>query len=182
MPGRATGRGTLATGVPGCFISRQKQLCNPNAQKLFSLLHSGLLMNNPPSSFKDVLFNCFSYKMGKSKILLFPAHRTITTSCFGLIHINVWEISPTISHSHHKYFFTFTTDYSKFVCIYFTHAKSEVFDAFKKILVLTKILFSNSISIFHSEWGGGGVGGERVSFLDKLVLRLLSKIGGRKKK
>lgn len=105
-PGQVVpGRGTLATGVPGCFISRQKRLCHPNAQKLFSLLHSGLLMNNPPSSFKDVLINCFSYKMGKSKILQFPAHRTITTSCFGLIHINVWEISPTISHSHHKYFF-----------------------------------------------------------------------------
>ena len=91
-------------------------------------------MNKTACSLKAVAFDCSSCKLGKSKSLPFPSHKDITTNCFDLIHTDVWDIAPAISHSHHKYFLTFIDDYSRFTLVYFIHVKYEVFNVFKKFL------------------------------------------------
>lgn len=107
------------------------------SSKLYSLLNRGLLINKPPSSFRSVLFHCSRCKLGKRKILPFPSHGHITTSCFDLVHLDVRGNSPTISHSYNKYCVTFIDNYRRFTWTYIMHTKSEVLGDFKKFLKTT---------------------------------------------
>lgn len=63
------------------------------------MLNNGLLFNKPYCSFRYVLFDCSSCKLGKSNILPFPTHNDIVIVCFDLIHMNVWGIGHAIAHS-----------------------------------------------------------------------------------
>ena len=143
-------------------------------------------MNKTACSPKDVAFDCSSCRLRKSKSLPFPSHKDITTNCFDLIHTNVWGIAPAISHSYHKYFLTVIDDNSRFTWIYFIHAKSEVFNVFKKFLSLVENQFSKTIRILHFDSGEGGGNMSlnhskifysiKASFLKERVHTLLSKM------
>lgn len=83
-----------------------------------------------------------------------PTYDDITTTCFDLIHIDVWGIAPTICHSHHKYLallLIITTSLYGFVfcmlnlmslILFLKKKKSHLVETqfFKKM----KILWSNS--------------------------------------
>ena len=142
-----------------------KRLGHPHAQKLLFMFKNGLIMNKYLVSFQDVLFDCSSCKMGKSKTLPFPRHQEITTEYFDLIHTEVWGIAPYVSHSHHKYFVTFIDDYSRFTRVYFLNAKSDVFNAFKKFLALIENQFAKSIKTLRLDSGGEYVSHAFRSFL-----------------
>ena len=106
-----------------------KRLGHPNSHVLSVLTKSGLL-GNKLSKFSEIV-DCASCKLGKSKTLPFPLHKSHTTKAFELVHTDVWGISPVISHHHNKYFVTFIDDFTRFTWVYFLRSKSEVFNAFK---------------------------------------------------
>lgn len=116
---------------------KQNPNYDPNTQKLFFMLNSGLLMNKVSWSFKDVHFFCSTCKLGKSEVLPFPTHDENSTDCFDLVHID--ENS---------------TDCNRFTWIYLLHAKSEVFDALQNFLALVANQLFKSIKILGSDsWG-----------------------------
>ena len=105
-------------------------------------------------SSSDVALDCTTCKLGKSKTLPFPLHVPSATKCFDLVHSDVWGVAPIVSHSQYKYFVTFIDDYSRFTWVYFLHAKSEVFDVFKKFLNYVQNQFSTCIKVLRTDSGG----------------------------
>lgn len=91
-----------------------KRLGHSNSIVLSRLLNSDLLGNKTKFSSHDVLFNCSTCKLGKSKTLHFSSHGSRATKYFDIIHSDVWGLTPIISHAHYKYFVTFIDYYSRF--------------------------------------------------------------------
>jgi hypothetical protein len=128
------------------------------------LLKSGLLGNKNSTSNNDIV-DCASCKLGKSKTLPFPLHKTRTTKPFELLHIDVWGIAPVISHKHYRYFVTFIDDFTHFTWVYFLRSKSEVFSVFKALLALVETQFSAKIKILQSDSDGEYMSNEFQFFL-----------------
>ena len=78
--------------------------------------------------------SCSVCKLAKSKTLPFPSGAHRASTCFEMIHSDVWGMSPTASHAYYKYFVTFIDEYSRFTWIYFLRSKFEVFSMFQKFL------------------------------------------------
>ena len=104
-----------------------KRLGHPNTNVLHDLLQSGFLGNKVSPSINVVQFDCNSCKLGKSKILPFPTHKSNVSQAFDMIHSDLWGMTPVISHAHYKYFVTFIDDYSRFTWVYFLRSKAEAF-------------------------------------------------------
>lgn len=92
--------------------------------------------------------------MGKSKTLPFQVGVRHASTCFDMIHIDVWGMSHIVSHSHYKYFVTFIDDYSRFTWIYFLRSKSEVFSMFKKFLTYAKTQYQVIVKKIRSDSSG----------------------------
>ena len=128
-----------------------RKLGHPNSVVLSHLFKNGLLGNKNVS---NASISCSVCKLAKSKTLPFPSGAYRASTCFEMIHSDVWGMSPVVSHSHYKYFVTFIDDYSRFVWIYFLRSKSEVFSVFKKFLTYVETQFQASVKIFCSDSGG----------------------------
>jgi len=50
--------------------------------------------------------------LAKGKTLPFPINAHRASSCFEIIHSDVWGMSLVASHARYKYFVTFIDDYS----------------------------------------------------------------------
>jgi transposase InsO family protein len=129
-----------------------KKLGHPNYNVLTHLMKHGYLGNK--NSFSTELLDCSSCKLGKSKALLFPSHGSCASKCFEIIHIDVWGVSPIISHAQYKYFVTFIDDFSRFTWIYFLRSKADVFSTFQAFVVFVENQFSAHIKILRSDSGG----------------------------
>lgn len=129
-----------------------RKLGHPNSVVLSHLSKIGLLGN------KNVITNtsvsCSVCKLAKSKTLPFPSGAHHASTCFEMIHSDVWGMSPVVSHAHYKYFVRFIDDYSRFTWIYFLRFKSEVFSMFKKFLTYVETQFQASVKKFRSDSGG----------------------------
>ena len=121
---------------------------------LHDLLKSCVLGNKISPSLSIVQFDCNSCKLGKSKILPFPIHKSKINNPFDMIHSDLWGIAPVISHANYKYFMTFIDDYTRFTWVYFLRSKDEV--CFKKIHAYVRIQFSSKIKILCSNNRGEG--------------------------
>lgn len=130
-----------------------RRLGHPNSHVLRVLLKSGFLGNKNSSSNNDIA-DCASCKLGKSKTLPFPLHKTRTLKPFDIVHTDVWGIAPVISHEHYKYFVTFIDDFTRFTWIYLLRSKSEVFSVFKVFIALIAAQFSAKIKVLQSDSGG----------------------------
>ena len=153
------------TGVPNKYEDWHKKLGHPNSVVLSHLLKNGFLSNKitiPGSS-----FNCSVCKLAKSKTLLFPSIAHHADKCFDIIHIDVWGISPILSHAKYKYFVTSIDDYSRFTWIYFLHSKDQVFSMFKTFLAYIANQFHTSIKILLTNSGGEYISAEFQTYLQQ---------------
>lgn len=66
----------------------------------------------------------------KANLYLFPLQGSRASTCFEIIHSDVWVMSPVLSHAQYRYFVTFIDDYSRFTWVYFLHSKANVFSSF----------------------------------------------------
>ena len=97
---------------------------HPNSVVLSRLFKSGLLGNKNVVSNASV--SCSICNLAKSKTLPFPSGAHRASTCFVLIHHDVWGMSLVVSHANHKYFVMFIDDHSPFTWIYFLRYKSEI--------------------------------------------------------
>jgi len=143
-----------------------RHLGHPNSHVLRVFLKSGLLGNKNSTSNNDIV-DCASCKLGKSKTLPFPLHKTRTTKPFELVHTDAWGVTLVISHEHYRYFVTFIDidDFTRFTWVYFLRSKSEVFSMFKALLALVETQFSAKIKILQSDSGGEYMSNEFQFFL-----------------
>ena len=140
-------------------------LGHPNSHVLRVLLKSGLLGNKNLTFSNNDVVDCASCKLGKSKTLPFPLHKTRTTKPFELVNTDVWGIVPVISHERYKYFVTFIDDFTRFTWVYFLRFKNEVFSVFKVFLALAETQFPAKIKILQSDSGGEYMSNEFQFFL-----------------
>jgi transposase InsO family protein len=140
-------------------------LGHPNSVVLSHLFKNGLLGNK--SVVSNGPLSCSVCKLAKSKTLPFPSGAYRASTCFEMIHSDVWGMSPIVSHARYKYFVTFIDDYSRFTWIYFLRAKSEVFSMFKKFLTYVETQFHANIQIFRSDSGGEYMSNEFQEFLQQ---------------
>jgi len=103
----------------------------------------------------------------KSKTLPFPSGAHRASTCFELIHSDVWGMSHVVSHANYKYFVTFIDDYSRFTWLYFLRSKSEVFSMFKKFLTYVETQFQASVKILRSDSGGEYMSNEFQKYLQQ---------------
>ena len=142
-----------------------RKLGHPNSVVLSHLFKTGLLGTKHMDSSASI--SCSVCKLAKSKTLPFPSGAHRASTCFEMIHSDVWGISPVVSHAHYKYFVTFIDDYSRFTWIYFLKYKSEVFSMFKKFLMYVENQFQTSIRILRSDSGGEYMSHEFHEFLQQ---------------
>ena len=114
---------------------------------------------------------CEACFLSKSHILPFPILRSRALSSFGIIHIDVWGIAPTLSRIGFKYYVTFIDDYSQFTWIYFMRFKSEVFSFFQKFYNMVQTQFKKGIKVLRYDSGGEYMSHDFSAFLsDKGIL------------
>lgn len=142
-----------------------KKLGHPNSVILTHLMKHGYLNNT--NEFSSLSFDCAPCKLGKSKSLPFPLQGSRASTCFEIIHSDVWGMSPVISHAQYRYFVTFIDDYSRFTWVYFLRSKADVFSTFKTFVAYVETQFSTCIKIFRSDSGGEYMSHAFQSFLQQ---------------
>ncbi|GJR23718.1 ribonuclease H-like domain-containing protein [Tanacetum coccineum] len=137
--------------IPRAFLVSQQmwhqRLGHPGGDVLHRLVSNNVISCNnekPP-----VL--CHACQLGKHVRLPFVSSNTVVTSCFDIIHSDVWT-SPIPSLSGFKYYVLFLDHYSQFVWVYPLLNKSDVWSKFVLYLVCTQ--FKCQICSFQCDHGG----------------------------
>jgi transposase InsO family protein len=89
------------------------------------------------------------------------------STCFEIIHSDVWGISPVISHAQYRYFVTFINDYSRFTWVYFLRSKADVFSTFQTFVAYVETQFSTYIKILRLDSGREYMSHAFQSFLEQ---------------
>ncbi|GKE60862.1 ribonuclease H-like domain-containing protein [Tanacetum coccineum] len=120
---------TAPSPIPHAFLVSQhtwhQRLGHPGGEVLRRLVSSNFISCNkekPP-----VL--CHACQLGKHVRLPFVSSDTVISSCFDIIHSDVWT-SPIPSLSGFKYYVLFLDHYSQFVWVYPLVNKSDVMSKF----------------------------------------------------
>lgn len=96
------------------------------------------------------LTNCASCALGKSKSLRFPHQGNCVSTCFEVIHNDIWGVSYVLSNAHYMYIVIFINDYSRFIRVYFLHSKADVVSTFQaSFFPYVKTQFYAYIKILH---------------------------------
>ncbi|GJW11056.1 ribonuclease H-like domain-containing protein [Tanacetum coccineum] len=96
---------------------------------------------------------CHACQLGKHVRLPFDNSNTVVTSCFDIIHSDVWT-SPIPSHSGFKYYVLFLDHYSQFVWVYPLLNKSNVLSKFVLSRSYVRTQFKCKIHSFQCNHGG----------------------------
>jgi hypothetical protein len=131
---------------------------------LSHLFKTGLLGNKHVCT---ASISCSVCKLAKSKTLPFPSAAHRASTCFEMIHSDVWGMSPAASHAHYRYFVTYIDDYIRFTRIYFLRSKSEVFSMFQKFLTYVETQFQESVKNFRSDSVGEYMSHEFQEYLQQ---------------
>jgi len=81
------------------------------------------------------------------------------------VHADVWGPSPTLSLGGHKYYVTFTNDYSRFTRLEVLRTKDETFGTYKAFTAWAKTQHGTHIKRLRSDHGGEFTGCNFTSFL-----------------
>jgi hypothetical protein len=131
-------------------ILAHRRLGHLNYQQLKLLRHlsDGLELDNIPS---DPCVPCLQAKMHRKH---FSPSNHIASRPDELVHTDECQIGiPTINGGH-KYYVSFTDDYSRFTVIYLLKKKSDAFGAFKQFDARVFNLTNRHITTLRSDGGG----------------------------
>ena len=130
-----------------------KRFAHLNFQGLCTLANKHLVIGLPPlKSPKEICTSCIIGKQHRDTIPRQSSWRALKK--LQLIHADVCgPISPS-SHSNKRYILSFINDYSRKTWVYFLHAKSETFSAFKSFKARVEKEVSASIICLRIERGG----------------------------
>ncbi|GKC53181.1 ribonuclease H-like domain-containing protein [Tanacetum coccineum] len=96
---------------------------------------------------------CHACQLGKHVRLSFVSSNTVVTSCFDIVHSDVWT-SPIPSLSGFKYYVLFLDHYSQFVWVYPLLNKSDVWSKFVLLRTYVRTQFKCEIRSFQCDHGG----------------------------
>ncbi|GJT66884.1 ribonuclease H-like domain-containing protein [Tanacetum coccineum] len=96
---------------------------------------------------------CHACQLGKHVRLPFINSSTVISSCFDIIHSDVWT-SPILSLSGFKYYVLFLDHYSQFVWVYPLVNKSDVMSKFVLFRNYVRTQFKCEIKSFQCDHGG----------------------------
>ncbi|GKB27818.1 ribonuclease H-like domain-containing protein [Tanacetum coccineum] len=115
--------------IPHVFLVSQhtwhQRLGHPGREVLRYLVSNNFISCNK----EKPLVLCHACQLGKHVRLSFASSNTVVTSCFEIIHSDVWT-SPIPSLSGFKYYVLFLDHYSQFVWVYPLLNKSDVWSKF----------------------------------------------------
>ncbi|GJT31281.1 ribonuclease H-like domain-containing protein [Tanacetum coccineum] len=144
---------TAPSPIPHAFLVSQhtwhQRLGHPGGEVLRRLVSSNFISCNkekPP-----VL--CHACQLGKHVRLPFVSSGTVISSCFDIIHSDVWT-SPILSLSGFKYYVLFLDHYSQFVWVYPLVNKSDVMSKFVLFRNYVRTQFKCEIKSFQCDHGG----------------------------
>ncbi|GJV00734.1 ribonuclease H-like domain-containing protein [Tanacetum coccineum] len=144
---------TAPSPIPHAFLVSQhtwhQRLGHPGGEVLRRLVSSNFISYNkekPP-----VL--CHACQLGKHVRLPFVSSSTVISSCFDIIHSDVWT-SPIPSLSGFKYYVLFLDHYSQFVWVYPLVNKSDVMSKFVLFRNYVRTQFKCEIKSFQCDHGG----------------------------
>ncbi|GJX42805.1 ribonuclease H-like domain-containing protein [Tanacetum coccineum] len=144
---------TSPSPIPHAFLVSQhtwhQRLGHPGGEVLRRLVSSNFISCNkekPP-----VL--CHACQLGKHVKLPFVRSDTVISSCFDIIHSDVWT-SPIPSLSGFKYYVLFLDHYSQFVWVYPLVNKSDVMSKFMLFRNYVRTQFKCEIKSFQCDHGG----------------------------
>ncbi|GJZ33693.1 ribonuclease H-like domain-containing protein [Tanacetum coccineum] len=144
---------TAPSPIPHAFLVSQhtwhQRLGHPRGEVLRRLVSSNFISYNkekPP-----VL--CHACQLGKHVRLPFVSSSTVISSCFDIIHSDVWT-SPIPSLSGFKYYVLFLDHYSQFVWVYPLVNKSDVMSKFVLFRNYVRTQFKCEIKSFQCDHGG----------------------------
>ena len=126
------------------------RLGHPSPQRLV-LLQS--LVQNVITCNINKAFNCSVCSLAKQKRLHFPASISSSSSCFDLIHANIWGPYSTPSLNGSKYFLTLVDDHSRCTWVYLMKHKSETSCLIQSFYNMIFTQFQVPIKILRSDNG-----------------------------
>jgi hypothetical protein len=110
---------------------------------------------------------CYSApcKLGKIKSLHFSLQGSCASTCFEIIHSDVWDMSLVLSHAQYMYFVTFIDNYSCFTWVYFLHSKVDVLSTSQTLVAYVETQFLTCIKNLCSNSEGEYMSHAFQSFL-----------------
>ncbi|GJX15168.1 ribonuclease H-like domain-containing protein [Tanacetum coccineum] len=144
---------TSLSPIPHAFLVSQhtwhQRLGHPRGEVLHRLASSNIISCNK----EKPLVLCHACQLGKHVKLPFVSSDTVISSCFDIIHSNVWT-SPISSLSGFKYYVLFLDHYSQFVWVYPLVNKSDVMSKFVLFRNYVHTQFKCEIKSFQCDHGG----------------------------
>ena len=110
------------------FVNNVHSCTSVSTKDIFRLWHCRL--GHPSSQrlalMKNIIlaFNSCN-PLAKQKRLFFPHSMTTSSSCFDLVHANIWGLFSTLTLTGSKYFLTLVDDYSRCTWVYLMKHKSN---------------------------------------------------------
>ncbi|GJW34683.1 ribonuclease H-like domain-containing protein [Tanacetum coccineum] len=144
---------TFPSPIPQAYLVSQhtwhQRLGHPGSEVLRRLISSSFISCNKEKPH----FFCHACQLGKHVRLPFVSSETVISSCFDIIHLDVWT-SPISSLSGFKYFVLFFDHYSHFVWMYPLLNKSDVLSKFVLFSNYVHTQFKCEIKSFQCDHGG----------------------------
>ncbi|GJS17193.1 ribonuclease H-like domain-containing protein [Tanacetum coccineum] len=144
---------TAPSPIPHAFLVSQhtwhQRLGHPGGEVLRHLVSSNFISCNK----EKPLVLCHACQLGKYVRLPFVSSDTVISSCFDIIHSDVWTL-PIPSLSGFKYYVLFLDHYSHFVWVYPLVNKSDVMSKFVLFHNYVRTQFKCEIKSFQCDHGG----------------------------
>ncbi|GJR27217.1 ribonuclease H-like domain-containing protein [Tanacetum coccineum] len=144
---------TAPSLIPHAFLVSQhtwhQRLGHPGSDVLRRLVSNNVIScskEKPPAL-------CHACQLGKHVRLPFASSNTIVSSCFDIVHSDVWT-SPIPSLSGFQYYVLFLDHYSQFVWVYPSVRKSDVLSKFILFRNYVRTQFKCEICAFQCDHGG----------------------------
>lgn len=120
---------------------------SPDRMHLISDAHVLKQMN------KTNILPCLVCPLAKQTRSPFPSSSHTTTSCFEIIHCDLWGPHSIIAHDGSKFFLTIVDDYSRCTWVYLLKQKSDARSYLKSFCHLVQNQFNTSVKILCSDNG-----------------------------
>ncbi|GJY28495.1 ribonuclease H-like domain-containing protein [Tanacetum coccineum] len=144
---------TAPSPIPHAFLISQhtwhQRLGHPGSDVLCRLVTNNVISCNK----EKPLVLCHACQLGKHVRLPFVSSKTIISSCFDIVHLDVWT-SPIPSLLCFQYHVLFLDHYSQFVWVYPLVRKSDVLSKFILFRNYVRTQFKCEIRAFQCDHGG----------------------------
>ncbi|GKB62530.1 ribonuclease H-like domain-containing protein [Tanacetum coccineum] len=144
---------TAPSPIPHAFLVSQhtwnQRLGHPWGEVLRRLVSSNFILCNK----EKPLVLCHACQLGKHVTLPFVSSDIVISSCFDIIHSDVWT-SPISSLLSFKYYVLVLDHYSQFVRVYPLVNKSDVISKFVLFRNYVRTQFKYEIKLFQCDHGG----------------------------